>query len=107
MSKNANRLVDSLVPFRWYGGLGVVAGKNRRLESVHLDVTEACVVWLRILEFTCDDIRDVVSPGTFRAAVAKNTGTCIWAATECTGRLDAAVWIEFLSGSFTERQLPH
>ncbi len=55
------------------------------------------------LETGCDDIRYVVSPGTFRATVAKNSGVGIWAATECTGRLSAGAWVELLSGGRSGR----
>lgn len=55
------------------------------------------------LESSCDGVRFVVSPGTFRATVAKNTGVGVWAATECTGRWGASARIELLSGGFTEK----
>lgn len=97
MSKNANRLVHSVVFFGCHRGPGVAGGKHRRVERVYLDVAEACVVWLLMLKLSCDDIGDVVSPGAFRATIAKNTGVGFWAAAECTGRLGASVWIEFVS----------
>ena len=72
-------------------------------QSVYLDLIIGVPSMLGVdLEISCDDIRYVVSPGTFRATVAKNPGVGLWAATECTGRLGASTWVELLGGSFRD-----